>query len=558
MSNWLSQTDRLLQLKTSLEGDDTLILHEFSGTEGISRLFGFNLNMSSHDTNIAPDKIIGRAVTIQLNANQNNPRYFHGIVEQFQAGEISESTRRYQAHIMPWLKFLSYTSDCRIFQNKSVIDIAQLLFNEFKFNDYDPSGLTKIYPKREYCVQYRETALNFLERIFQEEGIFYFFKHEKNKHILMLADKSTVFKPCTSNVSFDTGAGKDQGITSWQRQHAFYSGKYEHTDYNFEMPDTLLHTQQTGTAKLLLAQKYGHYDYPGRYQTSAVGTDYAQQQFEAHESNYDTIRGMSSYSDFTAGSKFTLKNSPIANTDDSYNLIAVKHFARDNSHLGNNQSGAQLYENVFICLPSTTSFRNPNKYRKPLINGSQTALVVGPPGEELYTDKFGRVYVQFHWDRKGKKDEESSCWIRVAQLIAGKNWGALFMPRIGQEVVVHFMDGDPDRPLIIGSVYNNDNLPPYQLPFEQTQSGIKTCSTKGGGASDANELRFEDRMGQEEVFIQAQKDFNQTIKNNLNIQVGNQSTLQAQQSIELKVGSNSLLISTEGIFLNGEKININS
>lgn len=267
---------------------------------------------------------------------------------------------------------------------------------------------------------------------------------------------------------------------------------------------------------------------------------------------------MSNYSSFASGGKFTLSGSPIANTDGTYNIIVVKHLARDYSHLGSSKSSSQLYENTFYCLPSTVNYQVPNKYRKPLVNGAQTALVVGPKGEELYTDKYGRVFVQFHWDRKGKKDDQSSCWIRVAQLIAGKNWGTLFMPRIGQEVVVHFIDGDPDRPLIIGSVYNNDNLPPYQLPFEQTKSGIKTRSTKGGGASNANELRFEDKMGQEEIFIQAQKDFNQTIKNNLSVQVGNQSTLQAQQSIELKVGNNSLLINTQGIFINGEKVNINN
>lgn len=491
--SWLSQSERLLQLNTVLGAEQELYPIHFSGAEYIASPFQFNLSMVSFATAIDAKKIIGTPVSVQLNAGAA-PRYFHGLVTRFNAGAIKDGVRYYDALVQPWLSLLNYTSDCRIFHNKNVIEIAQAIFQEFKFSNYSIANINQAkYAKRDYCVQYQETTLNFLHRLFQEEGIVYYFVHEASKHTLVLADSNNAFKNCAENVEFNNGSGKSACLHQWRRQKAFYSGQCQHTDFNFEAPGQSLHTQQTGTAKLLIAQKFGLYHYPGDYADISTGKAVSQQRFEAQELNHDLVSGGGNYPAFTAGAKFTFANAPAAEDEGDYILLEVAHYASDGTYL-HGEAGEQNYGNEFMCLPAKVPVRPMTNAVKPVIYGTQTAIVTGPPGEELYTDHYGRVKVQFYWDRQGKKDDTSSCWIRVAQNLAGNGWGMQFMPRIGQEVVVQFLEGDPDRPLIIGSVYNADHLPPYVLLDYQTRSGIKTHSTKGGGANDANELRFEDRI----------------------------------------------------------------
>ncbi len=540
----LSQTDKFLQLTTPL-GENILYLLEFSGIEEISNPFHLTLHMLSAKTDISADQIIGKPVSIQINTKQNTQtRYFHGIVTSMQAEQINEGMRYYTAHAKPWLSLLAYSTDCRIFQNKSVIEIIEIIFHEQGFTDYQ-KNLSKTYPKKDYCVQYQESLLNFMQRLLAEEGIFYYFEHEKNKHLLILSDKNIAFKNCMPDETVNH-------LSHWNRHYSLYSGNHTQTDYNFKTPDEKLTTQQQTKPLLAAAEKFSLFNYPGDYEAIESGKHLTQQQFEAEEARHDIAEGTGHYINFSAGKKFTLSNAPSAADEGDYILTLVTHYAKDSSYLGINASSSakpEIYHNAFNCIPYKIKYVPMRKTLKPLIHGIQTAVVVGPAGEELYTDHYGRVRVQFHWDRKGKKDDASSCWVRVMQSWAGKNWGALFIPRIGQEVAVQFLDGNPDKPFIIGSVYNATHLPPYQLPIEQTQSGIRTSSS--------NELFFEDRTGQEKIAIQAQKDFEQKIKNNLAIDIDNLGTIEAKNSFSIKVSGNSILINTKGIFINGKKININ-
>ncbi len=565
MSSWLIQNEHLLQVITSPLGEGDITPIEFAGFEAISQLYHFNLNFISGKTEISADKLIGNPITVKINSNLSKPRYFHGLVKHFTSGGIQHGMRNYQVELVPALSFLEHTSGCRIFQNKSVVESAKALISEYKYMPIDISGLTRFYQKRDYCTQYRETVLQFINRLFQEEGIFYYFNHEESKHTLILEDKSSACKICESEVIFSKGSDKNRSITKWHKFNAFYSGRYEQNDFNFEMPHVSLHTQQQGSAKLKMAQKYGLYDYPGRYDQTEVGKNYTQHHFNAEESGYETISGSGNYESFSAGHKIEATHLPEESDQGNYLISRVDHYAIDQTYLGTRGSGLQHYGNNFQCIADSIVLHPAESVPKPIIQGPQSAFVVGPKGKEVYTDDYGRVKVQFHWDRKGEKNEYSSCWLRVSQIWAGKNWGAVFIPRIGHEVIVQFLNGDPDRPIITGSVYNSDNTLPYQYPFDETKSGIKSPSS--------NELYFEDKKGSEEFHIHAQKDLNQIINhnyhqsigNNLSIKIVKQGIIQsaealeitAKNSIKIEVGSSSILLNNEGIFITGGKVNIN-
>lgn len=581
MANWLIQNEHILQVAKSPLGDGDIVPLKFSGSESLSDLFKFYLRFVSGNTKITVDKLIGNPIAVKINSDHSKPRYFHGLVKNFTAGNIQHGMRSYFVELVPALSFLEHASDCRIFQNKNVVDIAKTLIGEYIYMPIDESGLTKSYPKRDYCTQYRETALQFIHRIFQEEGIFYFFKHEESKHTLVLADHLSACKIGESEVKFSKGHDKDRRISKWHKSNAFYSGKYEQNDFNFEMPHTRLHTENQGSAKLKMAQKYGLYNYPGRYDKTERGKNYTQHQFNAEESGYEIFSGSGNYESFTAGRKITITDLPLESDLGNYLICRVDHFVSDQTYLGTSGGGTQRYRNHFYAISDKVELHPVETIPKPIIQGPQTAFVVGPKGKEIYTDNYGRVKVQFHWDRKGEKNEHSSCWLRVSQIWAGKNWGAVFIPRIGHEVIVQFLDGDPDRPIITGSVYNSDNTIPYQYPFDETKSGIKSHSSKNGGSADANELYFEDKLGSEEFYIHAQKDFNQmtnhnktetikkdshlTVGNNLTIGVAKQGIIQsdetfeisAAKSIRIHVGGSSLLLNTEGVFIDGTKVNVN-
>ncbi len=543
MANY-TQAGRFLAASTPL-GKDVLLLTAFQGEEELSRLFSYRLEFLSTNQAADPKAIVGKAVTWTVQPVGKAPRYFNGFVSRFSAGALQvQGLRYYWAEVVPWLWFLGRGANCRIFQNKTAPEVIEQVFRDLGFSDYK-LDLKGTYPKLEYCVQYRETHLDFVSRLMEEFGIFYFFQHAADKHTLVLADHKGAYKDCAQKtVEYAAKGQGPQEITAWEHRYTFRTGKWAQTDYNFETPSTSLLTNTKTVIDVVGADKFEVFDYPGRYGKTGEGTPITKVRMEAEEADYDTVEAAGGCNSFTPGGKFTLAGHEVAGEKGKgYVITSIRHSALDESYTAvAGEPTRQSYTNRYTCIPDAVTFRPARLTPRPVVRGPQTAVVVGPKGEEIYTDKYGRVKVQFFWDRLGKKDENSSCWVRVAELIAGKQWGMVYHPRIGQEVMVEFLEGDPDRPLITGRVYNAEQMPPYPLPGNQTQSGFKSRSSKGGAADNFNELRFEDKKGSEEVYFHAEKDFNRVVENNDTLKVGFEKKDKGNQTIEvfnsqsLKVG----------------------
>lgn len=515
-------------------GADKFILKSFQGEERISGLFHYRLELLSQDDSIDFSQIVGKKVTIttQLPGGSDS-QYLNGVVGRFsQAGKSARFTT-YFADVYPWLWLLTMNSDYQIFQNQSVPDIIKKVFSNLSFTDFKDS-LTKTYSPREFCVQYGETAFNFVSRLMESEGIFYFFDHSSSTHTMVLADDSSAY---LSMPGLDTVQASASG-RSWETADAIIEcnvqqqvivGQYKSDDYNFVTPSTDLLASASGadTSRSI-------YEYPGEYTSASDGEGVTTLRLDALQAPGKLLTGTSMCRAFRAGAKVTLANHYRTDANTSYVLSSVTQ-----------QGDQDQYSNSFEAYPADTVFRPPRVTPQPKIIGSQTALVVGKSGEEIWTDEYGRIKLKFYWDQSSASDETSSCWIRVMQGWAGKAWGSIFVPRMGQEVVVSFLDGNPDRPLVTGCVFNAQQTVPYTLPDEQTKSTIKTNSSKGG--SGFNELRFEDKAGSEEIFIQAQKDMNVTVLNNLTTTVTNaRSTTVSQKDDSLVVsqGNRSIQVST--------------
>lgn len=529
-----AQATRQLTIDTPL-GSDVLLLSAVHGQESISRLFAFDLSLLSSNDAIAPADIVGKAVTVSLSTGESSFRYFNGMISQFSAGPAGPAgLRTYRATMVPWLWFLTLTADCRIFQDKTAPDIIEQIFKDLSFTDYQVS-VSGNHPSRPYCVQYRESDFNFVSRLMEEEGMFYFFRHEQGKHTLVISDQASAYQDCVENdVDYSTGSHSPNTIQQWQHQYRYRPGKWTYSDYNFETPATKLLTSTNTLVSLPGIQSYEIYDYPGDY--TAVQPDGAalvKTRMQEEETPYDTVLGDSNCPTFTPGGKFKLGKHDFDGELSTYVLTSITHEALGEGAYASGQAGEAGYRNSFTCMPATVVFTPPRLARKPFVQGPQTAVVVGPSGEEIYTDKYGRIKVQFFWDRLGKNNETSSCWIRVAHGWSGQTWGIVFHPRVGQEVIVDFLEGDPDRPIITGRVNNATEMPPYTLPTNQTQSTIKTRSTPNGDATTFNELRFEDKKDSEEVYFHAEKDFNRVVENNDTLKVGFDKKKDGDQTIDI-------------------------
>jgi type VI secretion system secreted protein VgrG len=556
----LKQANRLLTLKTPL-GDDVLVLTGFSGREELSRLFRYELEMLSHNTSISAPQIVGKNVTFGVKMADDSPRYINGVVRRFTAGDEDRQGRRsYRAEVVPWLWLLTRTTDCRVFQSKSVPEIVEKIFQDLGLSDYSIAQIKGQHPKWDYCVQYRETDFAFVSRLMEEEGIFYFFKHEQGKHTLVMADQKgayTDLKESEVNYprDFGTRAIHDH-ITRWEHGYEYRSGKCAHTDYNFEdhparnetTPSKLLMADQASTVKLDKIEKFEIYDYPGGFEQKSDGQNDIKLRMEADEAEYDVVEAESKCRSFTPGGKFKVKDHlSKSEQGKQYVITAIEQSASEPGVYETDATPGEDYKNSFTCIPATVTFRPPRITPKPVIQGSQTAVVTGPQGEEIWPDKYGRVKVQFFWDREGKRDEKTSCWVRCMQSSAGKGWGTMFLPRIGQEVVVSYLDGDPDRPLITGLVYNADQMPAYTLPDEKTKSYLKTNSTPGG--QGYNEIRFDDTQGNEQLYIHGQHDFDLHVENDRKEKIDGDQSLTIGGSQQEKIGSNHLVEAGEEIHL---------
>ncbi len=492
-----TQKKRPMRIDTPA-GTDVLLLDTLAGQEGVSMPFHFTVEMLSEQPSVSPKKLLRHGVGIAIDLPDGGERRLHGIVKRFSnLGRGPEGLTRYRAEVVPWLWLLQLTTDCRIFQNMSVTEIAEKIFKDNGFTDYKLKVMAPP-PKREYCVQYRETAFNFISRLMEEEGIWYFFEHERTRHVMVLADNNSAFAPCPHAEKLNTidKEGVVAGtavVTEVTYEDTVCSGSVSIADYNYEQPNRLLRSTVTGE------QKGELYDYPGGFQAKDEGERLARIHMEEAESLHLMVLGASNAAALTSGFRFLLRD-----TNETLAVLSVTHEGSIPHSV--NESDEYKYSNTFEAVPHSAPYRPPRETRRPVVHGSQTAVVTGKAGEEIWVDKLGRVKVQFFWDREGKKDEKSSCWVRVSSTWAGKNWGFIAIPRIGQEVIVDFLEGNPDMPIITGRVYNGEQNVPYELPANQTQTGYKTRSSKGGGADNFNQLRFEDKKGHEQVYLHCEKD----------------------------------------------------
>jgi type VI secretion system secreted protein VgrG len=537
-----TQQNRLLAISTPL-GEDFLLAQKFRLTEGISQLFTLEIDLLHEETEpgfvptaIDPSTIVGTGATLRIDQRDGTVREVSGIVARFAHGHRDNRFSYYSATIVPHLWILTQTKQSRIFQNMSVPDIIRAVLNGFDVR-WQVQGVTNA---RNHCVQYRESDFDFISRLMEEEGIYYYFEHLNGKHEMVIANTPQSHAPCPSKsrIPYFLDVTRDQedfvtAVGGWRPEHRIRTGKVTLWDFNFQLPSRKLDNEQTSVFQLGENRKLEFYDHPGGYARKYDGIDgsggdrasdlskvdadktaTAMTFIEMFDSQVKTIAGVGDCASMTAGYRFELFNHPDSSANGNYVITSVTHSAEQNPTYVSDDVVETPYSNEFRCIAHGSGappFRPERLTPKPLVNGAQTAFVVGPAGEEIFTDKYGRVKVQFHWDRDGQVNESSSCWVRVAQGWAGNRWGSMFIPRIGMEVIVHFLEGDPDQPIITGCVYNPQTMPPYTLPDEKTKSTVKSNSSKGGAGF--NELRFEDKKGSEQIFIHAEKDQDIRVKN---------------------------------------------
>ncbi|MBV8585849.1 MAG: type VI secretion system tip protein VgrG [Verrucomicrobia bacterium] len=595
------QTNRIASVKTPFGANEVGLL-SLDATETLARLPSFEMQLISENKSLNPKQILGQTVGVTLNLTNQKKRYFHGHAIQFGRATFRDRYYVYQTTVVPWLWFLTRAANCRIFQNKSVVDIFQKVCKDHGFDQIE-LRLKGNYTAWEYCVQYRETDFNFVSRLLEQEGIYYFFKYEEDKHTMVLADSPSSHQPFPGYeqvkfrpISRSAAAEDPEQIRDFASEMKHVSGKFTHTDYDFEKPRTDLKTQSQMPGQYAQSN-FEVYDYPGEYVKRDDGETWARTRMEEIHTETEQGTGWGDSRGIASGSVFTLTDSPFSQDNRSYLVTSAQCELRPTEFETVSESVDQVFQCQFVVQPSETQFRPGRITQKPKTLGVQTAVVVGKQGDEIYTDKYGRIKVQFHWDREGKRDQDSSCWMRVAQAWAGRRWGSTFIPRVGQEVIVDFLEGDPDQPIVTGTVYNADQMPPYlgqgldsKHSDDPKVSGIKTNSTKGGGGF--NEIRFDDNKGQEQVFIHAEKDMDLRVKNdqhtvvqkNYSLKVGSATyreqitddgmhhvdcsqefgyksikiMLTADMEMHLKAGASFIKLGPDGIYISGPMVYINS
>jgi type VI secretion system secreted protein VgrG len=528
---------------------DMLMFESLSGHEQLSQLFEFRLAMLSPSQDITAEQLLGRSVTVEVETQGLGRRYLNGDVTRFALIAREGRYWRYEAILRPWMWYMTRTSNCRIFQNKTALDIIlEVLF--YPYGNASSWSLlnrtTDTYRKWDYCVQYQETDFNFVSRLMEHEGIYYYFEHAMGKHTLILADSAGAHQVLPGHAQIPYIApdpaviADEEHIESWVVSKQVDTGGYITDDYDFTKPRAKLE-QRRMHALGHPNDNYKFYDYPGGYtQPTPDGERYAKVRLEELQAPHEILHGRTNVRAMAPGYHFNLYRCPRGDQNRDYLVLSVDYYWKETPYTTHDEEGT-LADMAINCQPYADQHRPPRVTPKPLTNGPQTAVVVGPAGEEIYTDGYGRVKVQFRWDREGKHDENSSCWIRVSYPWAGSNYGGIHIPRIGQEVIVDFIGGDPDYPIITGRVYNADEMPPWKLPDHKTQSGILTRSTPKGAPSHANMLRFEDRKGAEEVRIHAQRNLATSVEADELRTVGHDRAVQIGRDDAAKVGRDSAL-----------------
>ena len=540
-----TQEQRNIRVKSTL-GADALLFHRMAGSDGMSELGEYRIDLLSEKFDIAIDDVLGQALTVELDVAEGVTRQFNGIVTRFVMNGRNGRYASYQATLRPWLWLLTRSADCHIFffQDMDAVAIIKKIFSKYALADFDLTHLSSVPPALQYCVQYRETDFAFVSRLMERFGLYYYFRHAGGRHTLVLADSIAAHSPIvgTATLHFASDADARDAVYDWHSAGEILADAQTLRAFNFETPDIDLTARSsrshgydgnTGTLEI--------YDYPGAYLERAAGEAEAKVRLESSAAGQRTVQGKATAAALAPGGLFKLRAHPRSdqNVDmlaasASYRLYSDRFEAEQGVPKVDKANVQPSFDCSFTAISKDAIFRAERRTPAPVVRGPQTAIVVGNSGEEIWTDKYGRVRVQFHWDRVGDGDVDAnacSCWVRVAQAWAGKRFGQLILPRVGQEVVVSFLEGDPDQPIVTGAVYNAQNMPPLDLPQQATRSTFKTNSSPGG--EGFNEMRFEDKKGSEEVFVQAEKDYNRVVKNNDTLKVGFEKADRGDQTIDI-------------------------
>jgi type VI secretion system secreted protein VgrG len=569
-----------------------LLFDGVHGHEELGRPFLIELDLSSGKLQPNIDKIVGTSAVLWLaQSSDDTDRFFNGVVSRVVSTGLVGGAYRYHVEVRPWIWLLTRVTDCCIFQSKSAFQIITQVFRDAGFSDFEDhrqSGAGDAV--LEYCVQYRETSFDFVTRLMEQFGLYYFFKHARDQHTLVIADDPNAHDTLPAAIPFVYEQTESRTVANhiweWSTEWALQSGKFTLRDYNFTIPSADL------TAKTVQSSNHPHsdlevYEYPGPYDEAALGHKLSDIRMQAINMRRLVVDAVSNARTLHPGWRFKLEHHPRSSFNRDY-LITHAEFSMSVAEGSSTVDGETIdtYRVTLRAIPADVQHRLERLTPRPMIRGPQTAVVVGSAGDEITTDEYGRVKVKFHWDRSDVQDDQRTCWIRVSQ----PSIGSMFIPRVGQEVVVEFLEGNPDRPLISGLVYNANLKVPYSLPDNKTRTTIKSSSSKGGNGF--NEMRFEDQADQEEVFVHAQKDYNKVVGNNESVTIHKDSTttvetgdhkvtvsqgghtltvsmgdhtvtvsagksaITAAQSITLSVGANSLKIDETGVTINGTMVSV--
>jgi len=533
-----TQSKRQFAISTPL-GPDKLLLYKLTGIETLDAPFHYQLELFSEDNSINCDELLAKSVTVSIATADDNSRFINGYVTEFYQMEPYLDQFRYFAEIRPWLWLLTLSENCRIFQKQSYPEIIKTVFDELGFCDVE-DHLTGSYPAKDYVVQFNETDFDFVSRLLAQEGIFYFFKHSESNHILVLVDENTSLEQI-GDIHYRSSEYRRQQrqsafIEKWQQHKQVRSGGIRRIDYDYHSPEKNLETLASAPALPSLSS-FERFNYPGKYRQRSLGDNYTRLLMESENKRFETLSGSTNHRLLTAGSIFNLTEYFREQQNRDYLAVTARlAIENDDFKADRGDDSNEVYSCQFTAIPADTTFRPDVKVKKPVMYGPQTAVVVGKSGEEIWTDEFGRVKVQFHWDRQGTSDENSSCWIRVSQVHAGSGFGGIDIPRIGEEVIVEFLGGDPDRPIITGRVYNGKNKSPNPLPATAMVSGLKSRSTPKG--SGDNTLMFDDSKDKELILLHGQHNMEKNIDHDETVTIGNDRTEDVGNNETITIGNN--------------------
>lgn len=527
----LSQDTRIARLISPLP-EGTVGVHRFESNEALSTLSTYTIEIHSTEENIDFDGLLGRKMAVEIATFKKPARLFNGVLVEAEWCGQQEELFLYRLTLRPWLWLLTRTTDCKIFSEQTAPDIVRQVLGEHGFATHE-FRTTQSYPTLPYCVQYRESDFDFVSRLMEEWGMYYFFEHSESDHTMVIADarsshqpleaySSIKFRPLSRNERMD-----EEDLWGWDPRRRFNTGKVTYNDYDFVKPNANLIAENEASSRYAEG-KLERYDYPGRYTEQGDGVSLSKVRLEAEQcaDKRRTAQGVAP--SLAPGGLVSLEKHPVKAENREYLVVAARYAFRSDSFRSGAEAAGDGQSGVFELLPADVPFRAPQVTRKPVIAGAQTAKVVGEG--EIDVDEHGQILVQFHWDREDKK----SCRLRVAQVWAGQGWGGIYIPRVDQEVIIHFLEGDPDRPICTGCVYNGDNTVPYPLAADKNIAGVKSRSTEDG--TGYNEFIFDDTIGDELVRLHAERDLESTIENDERRKVKRDQSKEVDRDVNVLIG----------------------